>query len=51
MRCWPVWFQKVAGDRKVRPEAYGGLVENTLNRGLWQHENATLMSSAAPGAV
>ena len=46
-----VWFQKWQVHRKLRPEAYGGLVENTLNRGVWQHENATLLSSAAPGAV
>lgn len=46
-----VWFQKWQVHRKVRPEAYGGVVENTLNRGVWQHENATLLASAAPGAV
>jgi membrane-associated phospholipid phosphatase len=46
-----VWFQKWQVHRKVRPEAYGGLVENTLNRGVLQHENATLLASAAPGAV
>jgi hypothetical protein len=46
-----VWFQKWQLHRKVRPEAYGGLVENTLNRGVWQHENATLLASEAPGAV
>lgn len=45
------WFQKWLVNRKVRPEAYGGLVENTLNRGVWQHENPTLLASAAPGAV
>jgi hypothetical protein len=45
------WFQKWQLHRKLRPEAYGGLVENTLNRGVWQHENATLLASAAPGTV
>ena len=46
-----VWFQKWQVHRKARPEAYGGVVENTLNRGDWQHENATLLASEAPGAV
>jgi membrane-associated phospholipid phosphatase len=45
------WFQKWQLHRKLRPEAYGGLVENTLNRGVPQHENATLLASEAPGAV
>jgi hypothetical protein len=45
------WFQKWQVHRKVRPEAYGGVIENTLNRGNLQHENAVLLSSAAPGAV
>ena len=45
------WFQKWQLYRKLRPEAYGGLVENTLNRGVWQHENATLLASAAAATV
>jgi len=45
------WFQKWQVHRKVRPEGYGGVVENTLNRGVWQHENPTLLASEAPGAV
>jgi hypothetical protein len=45
------WFQKWQLHRKVRPEAYGGLVENTLNRGVHQHENPALLASEAPGAV
>lgn len=45
------WFQKWKLHRKVRPEAYGGIVENTLNRGVPQHENATLLGSEAPGAI
>jgi hypothetical protein len=48
MACW---FQKWQVHRKVRPEAYAGLVENTLNRGVWQHENPVLLASEAPGAV
>lgn len=48
MACW---FQKWQVHRKVRPEAYAGLVENTLNRGVWQHENPMLLASEAPGAV
>jgi hypothetical protein len=48
MACW---FQKWQVHRKVRPEAYSGLVENTLNRGVWQHENPVLLASEAPGAV
>ena len=46
-----VWFQKWQVHRKVRPDGYGGLVENTLNRDVWQHENPTLLASEAPGAV
>ena len=45
------WFQKWQLHRKLRPEAYGGLVENTLNRGVRQHENPTLLASESPGAV
>jgi membrane-associated phospholipid phosphatase len=45
------WFQKWPVHRKVRPEAYSGVVENTLNRGIAQHENPTLLASAALGAV
>lgn len=48
MACW---FQKWQVHRKVRPEAYAGLVENTLNRGVWQHENPVLLASEAPGAA